>query len=127
MSAGIAQGSEAVSVSGTVTARKRDRVIELKGIPARARRDAPQMSSTIAAGSGDIRARPNGAGRSGRAIPLFEECTQKTPDSAQYRYHLGAALIASGKKVKGIEQLQAALRLKLSESDALQARELIAR
>src|SRR5450631_1469374 len=73
MSAGIAQGSEAVSVSGTVTARKRDRVIELKGIPARARRDAPQMSSTIAVGSGDIRARLNGAGRSGRAIPLFEE------------------------------------------------------
>ena len=61
------------------------------------------------------------------AIPLFQERAQKTPDSAQYHYHLGAALIASGKKVKGIEQLQAALRLKLSESDALQARELIAR
>jgi hypothetical protein len=57
----------------TMTASKRDRVIERKGIPARARRDTPQMSSTIAAGSSDIRARPNGAGRSGRAIPLFEE------------------------------------------------------
>ncbi len=61
------------------------------------------------------------------AIPLFQECTQKTPDSAQYRYHLGVALMASGQNAKGKEQLQTALRLKLSDPDASQARELIAR
>jgi tetratricopeptide (TPR) repeat protein len=35
-----------------------------------------------------------------RAIPLFEECVKKDPQSATYRYHLGMALLAAGQKKK---------------------------
>ena len=35
------------------------------------------------------------------AIPLLEDCVRKTPDSAEFHYHLGMALLASGEKVEG--------------------------
>jgi tetratricopeptide (TPR) repeat protein len=56
------------------------------------------------------------------AVPLFQECIKNTPDSAQFRYHLGMTLMASGQKAKGKEQLQTALRLNLNPADAQQAR-----
>ena len=43
------------------------------------------------------------------AIPLLEECVKKSPDSAQFHYHLGLALIAAGQKQSGKTQLQSAL------------------
>jgi Flp pilus assembly protein TadD len=45
------------------------------------------------------------------AIPLLQECVKKSPESAQYRYHLGLALMAAGQKDSGKTQLQAALQM----------------
>jgi tetratricopeptide (TPR) repeat protein len=56
------------------------------------------------------------------AIPLLEECVKKTPDSAQFHYHFGLALVAAGQKEPGKAQLQAALQLnKLGPADKEQA------
>jgi tetratricopeptide (TPR) repeat protein len=56
------------------------------------------------------------------AIPIFEECVKETPDSAEFHYHLGMALVASGQKDKGKSQLQAALQMnKLDTADKEQA------
>jgi tetratricopeptide (TPR) repeat protein len=60
------------------------------------------------------------------AVPLFQECVQQSPDSSQFHYHLGLALIAAGQKAKGREQLESALRLKLNDADAQQAQQLLA-
>ncbi len=60
------------------------------------------------------------------AVPLFQECVQKSPDSSQFHYHLGLALIATGQKAKGREQLESALRLKLDSADAQQAQQSLA-
>lgn len=56
------------------------------------------------------------------AIPLFQQCVQKSPDSAQFRYHLGMSLLADGQKAKAKDQLQAALRMKLEGFEGEQAR-----
>jgi tetratricopeptide (TPR) repeat protein len=60
------------------------------------------------------------------AMPLLQECVQKSPDSSQFHYHLGLTLIAAGQKAKGREQLENALRLKLDNADAQQAQQLLA-
>ena len=61
------------------------------------------------------------------AIPLLEECVKKTPDSAQFRYHLGLALMAAGQKEPGKTQLQAALQMnKLRTAETEQARQALA-
>lgn len=65
-------------------------------------------------------------GNSAGAIPLFEECVRKSPDSAEYHYHFGLALLATGEKAKGKGQIEAALRMKLGNDDAQQARQAIA-
>jgi hypothetical protein len=39
--------------------------------------------------------------------PLVRHCVKKSPDSAEYRYHLGLALVATGHKELGKTQLQA--------------------
>ncbi|MGB9513837.1 MAG: tetratricopeptide repeat protein, partial [Candidatus Acidiferrum sp.] len=44
------------------------------------------------------------------AIPFFQDCIRKTPDSAQFHYHLGLALLAAGQKDAGRAQLQASLQ-----------------
>jgi hypothetical protein len=41
----------------------------------------------------------------------LQECVKKSPESAQYRYHLGLALMAAGQKDSGKTQLQAALQM----------------
>jgi tetratricopeptide (TPR) repeat protein len=56
------------------------------------------------------------------ALPLLEDCVKKSPDSAQFHYHLGMVLIASGQKNQGKAQLQAALHMNLDSEDAAQAR-----
>ena len=60
------------------------------------------------------------------AMPLLQECVQKSPDSSQFHYHLGLTLIAAGQKAKGREQLESALRLKLDNAEAQQAQQLLA-
>jgi Tfp pilus assembly protein PilF len=60
------------------------------------------------------------------AIPLLEECVKKTPDSAQFRYHLGLALMADGQKESGKTQLQAALQMNnLRSADREQAKQAL--
>jgi cellulose synthase operon protein C len=66
-------------------------------------------------------------GNYANAIPLFQECVQKSPDSALFHYHLGLTLIAAGQTTKGKEQLTTALRLRLDPSNAQQAREELAK
>jgi tetratricopeptide (TPR) repeat protein len=55
------------------------------------------------------------------AVPLLQECVQKSPDSPEFRYHLGMTLMAAGQKSKGREQLEFALRMNLGGFDAKQA------
>ena len=59
------------------------------------------------------------------AVPILQECVQKSPDSAKFRYHLGMTLLAAGQKAKGKEQLETALRMNLDTPDAQQARQAI--
>jgi TolA-binding protein len=56
------------------------------------------------------------------AVPLLQDCVQKSPDSAKFRFHLGMTLLANGQKNKGKDQLEMALRMNLDTPDAQQAR-----
>ena len=61
------------------------------------------------------------------AIPLLQDCVKKTPDSAQFRYHLGLALIANGQREPGRTQLQASLGMnKLRGAEKEQAQQALA-
>lgn len=60
------------------------------------------------------------------ALPLLQQCVQTSPDSAEFRFHLGMTLMATGKKVEGKEQLEAALRMKLADAEAQQAHQMLA-
>jgi tetratricopeptide (TPR) repeat protein len=60
------------------------------------------------------------------AMPLLLEAVQKAPDSAEYHYHLGMTLVASGQKAKGKEELEAALRLKQDSASEQQVRQALA-
>jgi tetratricopeptide (TPR) repeat protein len=61
------------------------------------------------------------------AIPLLNECVKKTPDSAQFHYHLGLALVADGQVQAGKAQILAALHLnKLATADKEQAQHILA-
>jgi Tfp pilus assembly protein PilF len=60
------------------------------------------------------------------AVPLLQDCVKRSPDSAQYRYHLGLALIAAGQKETGKTQLRAALQMnKLEAADTEQAKQAL--
>jgi tetratricopeptide (TPR) repeat protein len=61
------------------------------------------------------------------AIPLLNECVKKTPDSAQFHYHLGLALVADGQIQAGKAQILAALHLnKLATADKEQGQHILA-
>jgi tetratricopeptide (TPR) repeat protein len=60
------------------------------------------------------------------ALPLLQQCVQTSPDSAEFRFHLGMTLMATGKKVEGKEQLEAALRMKLADAETQQAHQMLA-
>jgi len=64
-------------------------------------------------------------GNYANAMPLLQECVHKSPDTAQFHYHLGMTLLAAGQKAKGKEQLEAALRLNLSTANMQQARQAL--
>lgn len=60
------------------------------------------------------------------AVPLLEDCVQKSPESGEFRYHLGMALLGEGQKVKAKENLQAAVRMKLANDEAQKAQQALA-
>ena len=60
------------------------------------------------------------------AVPLLQECVQQSPDSAEFRYHLGMTLLATGQKAKAKEQLDAALRMNLDSASAQQVQQALA-
>ena len=59
------------------------------------------------------------------AAPLLRECVQKSPNSAEYRYHLGMNLVALGQKATGKQELEAALRLKPDATSEEQIRQAL--
>jgi tetratricopeptide (TPR) repeat protein len=61
------------------------------------------------------------------AAALLQECVKKSPDSAEFRYHLGMTLVAGGQKSEGKQQLEAALRMRLDSSEAQLAQQVLAR
>ena len=61
------------------------------------------------------------------AIPYLQECVKKSPDSGQFRYHLGMALVAAGQREQGKALLQAALKMNLDNADLEQARQALSR
>jgi tetratricopeptide (TPR) repeat protein len=61
------------------------------------------------------------------AIPLLQECIKKSPDSAQYHYHLGLAYLGAGQKDSAKTQLQAALQInQLRSAEKEQAQQALA-
>jgi tetratricopeptide (TPR) repeat protein len=60
------------------------------------------------------------------AIPLLQECVSKSPDSAEFHYHLGMTLLATGERAKGKDQIETAMRMKLGNDDARQAQQALA-
>jgi tetratricopeptide (TPR) repeat protein len=61
------------------------------------------------------------------AAALLQECVTKSPDSAEFRYHLGMTLIARGQTSEGKQQLETALRMRLGNSEVQQAQQALAR
>jgi tetratricopeptide (TPR) repeat protein len=60
------------------------------------------------------------------AIPLLQDCVKKSPDSAQFHFHLGLALVGAGQKDLGKGQLNAALQTnRLNTSDSKQAQDTL--
>jgi tetratricopeptide (TPR) repeat protein len=59
------------------------------------------------------------------ALPLLQECVQKDPQHAAFRYHLGMVLMQTGKKEPAKRELEAALRLKLSSPDSEDAQKAL--
>jgi tetratricopeptide (TPR) repeat protein len=83
--------------------------------------DVPSISDTLA---WVMYKKGNYAG----ALPLLQECVKKQPASAQFRYHLGLTLVASGQGDSGRGQLQAALQTnKLAPADKQQAEAALSR
>jgi tetratricopeptide (TPR) repeat protein len=60
------------------------------------------------------------------AVLLLKECVQKSPDTARFRFHLGMTLVAAGQKAQGKQELEGALHLNLKNSDAQEARQVLA-
>src|SRR5205085_2685585 len=59
------------------------------------------------------------------ALPLFEECVSQAPQSAQFHYHLGMTLLASGQSSKAKTELETALRLNLDPTSIADARQAL--
>ncbi len=59
------------------------------------------------------------------ATRLLRQCVQKSPASAEFRFHLGMSLLAEGQKSEGKGQLASALKLKLEPSEAAEAQKAL--
>lgn len=62
----------------------------------------------------------------GAAVQLLEDCVHKVPDSGEFRYHLGMALLGNGDKRQAKENLEAALRMKLTGDETQKAQQTLA-
>jgi tetratricopeptide (TPR) repeat protein len=91
------------------------------GLARRAKSLQPEVPSVTDTLAWVMYKRGNYAG----AMPLLQECVRKVPDSAQYHYHLGMNLLASGQKVMGKQELEAALRLKPNSTGEEQIRQAL--
>jgi tetratricopeptide (TPR) repeat protein len=92
------------------------------GMAQKAKSQAPELPSITDTLAWVMYKKGNYAG----AIPLLQECVQKSPNSAEYHYHLGVVLVAAGQRDKGKSHLQAALQMKqLKDADAQQARQAL--
>ena len=60
------------------------------------------------------------------AIPLLRECVRKSPESAEYHYHLGMNLVALGEKASGKQELEAALHLQPDSANEQEIRQTLA-
>lgn len=61
------------------------------------------------------------------AIPYLQDCVKKSPETGQFKYHLGMALVAAGQKQQGKALLETALKMNLDSNDSEQARQALAR
>jgi len=59
------------------------------------------------------------------ALPLLQECVSQAPQSAQFHYHLGMTLLASGQSSKAKTELETALHLKLDQLSTADARQIL--
>ena len=60
------------------------------------------------------------------AIPYLQECVRKSPETGQFKYHLGMALVAAGQKQQGKALLETALKMNLDSDDSQKARQALA-
>jgi tetratricopeptide (TPR) repeat protein len=66
-------------------------------------------------------------GLTGSALQVFQNNVQKEPKNPTYRYHLAAALLASGDKLRAKEELQKALQSGPSHEEEPGIRQLLAK
>lgn len=66
-------------------------------------------------------------GLTGSALQVFQNNVRRDPKNASYHYHLGAALLASGDKLKAKEELIKALEISPSNADGPNIRRLLAK
>jgi tetratricopeptide (TPR) repeat protein len=66
-------------------------------------------------------------GLTGSALQVFQNNVRKDPKNPTYRYHLGAALLASGDKLKAREELRKALESGPSNAEEPNIRQLLAK
>lgn len=66
-------------------------------------------------------------GLTGSALQVFQNNVRKEPKNPSYRYHLAAALLASGDKLKAKGELEKALQSGPSPADEVSIRKLLAR
>jgi predicted Zn-dependent protease len=66
-------------------------------------------------------------GLTGSALQVFQNNVQKEPKNATYRYHLAAALLASGDKLRAKEELQKALQNGPSHAEESGIRQMLAK
>ncbi len=92
-----------------------DRALQLAQSAVAASPDKPEVLDTL----GWVYYKRN---QPAQAIPFFQQCAQKSPNVADYHYHLGLALLKNGDQQNGRASLQRALALKPSASVAAEAR-----
>lgn len=66
-------------------------------------------------------------GLTGSALQVFQNNVRKYPKSPSFHYHLGAALLANGDKVKAKDELRKALESNPSSSEEPNIRQLLAK
>ena len=92
-----------------------DRALQLAQTAVSVRPEEPQVLDTL----GWVHYKRN---QPQQAIPFFQQSVQKSPNNAEFHYHLGLAILKTGDNVKGRASLQRALDLKPSDAVAAEIR-----